>query len=173
MGPQTITLPKSILYRVEFVIYGLAFAVPLFVAGPQLLTGTIVNYLLFIYALLFPKKNFIPIAVLPSIAALSHGILFGSYTPFLLYFLPFIWLGNIVLIKIVMSLDKKVPLSFALLISSIAKVFVLFFAATFYFQLQIVPQIFLTAMGILQLYTALAGGIMAIITFHVIKKQYE
>ena len=72
-----------------------------------------------------------------------------------------------------MSLDKKVPLSFALLISSIAKVFVLFFAATFYFQLQIVPQIFLTAMGILQLYTALAGGIMAIITFHVIKKQYE
>jgi hypothetical protein len=172
MEPKTIALPRSVLFSFEIAIYAIAFTVPLLVAGPQWLTGTLVNYFLFMYALAFPKKNFVAIAVLPSIAALGHGVLFGPFTPFLIYFLPFIWIGNIVLIKVFLALNKKMNIPFAVFLSSFVKVLVLFLAASIYFQLNIVPRMFLSSMGIIQLYTALAGGIVALMTLKLIKK-YE
>lgn len=170
MESKTIALPQSIFFLFEIAIYAVSFTVPLLVAGPQWLTGTAVNGLLFIYAMAFPKKNFVTIAVLPSIAALGHGILFGPFTPFLIYFLPFIWIGNIVLMKLFLVLNKKMYIPFAVFLSSLVKVLVLFFAASIYFQLHIVPRMFITSMGIIQLYTALAGGIIGFISFRLIKK---
>jgi len=171
MEPKTIALPKSVLFQYEIGIYAIAFAVPLLVSGPQWVTGTVVNSLLFMYAMAFPQKNFIAIAILPSIAALGHGVLFGSYTPFLLYFLPFIWLGNIGLMKLFSVLRKKMPFPRVLLFSSSAKVLILYVAASLYYQLSIVPELFLTSMGIIQLYTALAGGIVAFTSFKLITKH--
>ncbi len=71
-----------------------AFAIPFFVSGPQWLTGTAVNCLLILAAARLPQRFVWPVIILPSLGALAHGALFGPFTPFLLFFVPFIWIGN-------------------------------------------------------------------------------
>lgn len=170
MEPKTIALPKSILFQFEIGIYAIAFAVTFLVSGPQWLTGTLVNYLLFMYISAFPKKNIVTIAVLPSIAAVGHGVLFGPATPFLLYFLPFIWIGNLGLMKLFAFLLGKTSFSTAVLVSSIVKVVILFVAASVYFQAGIVPKLFLSSMGIIQFFTAVSGGMLSLISLKLMKK---
>ncbi|MEK7664636.1 MAG: hypothetical protein AAB361_00675 [Patescibacteria group bacterium] len=130
-------------------IFSLSFFVPFFLGHPQWLVGTIVNACLFLTAIFLPKKFFLPLIIFPSLGVLARGLVFGPFTPFLIYFLPFIWLGNLVLI----------------LIS----------AANIYFKFHIVPQMFLQAMGQNQLLTALAGGIISfiILQFLLLNQNYE
>jgi hypothetical protein len=40
----------------------------------------------------------IPFVMLPSIAAVAHGVLFGSFSVFLVYMMPAIWIGNFLLV---------------------------------------------------------------------------
>jgi len=169
MSAKTVALPESLLLRFDLILTIAAFLVPLLVSGPQWLTGTLVNFFLLAFASELPKKNLLPIIVLPSLGALGHGVLFGTYTPFLLYFLPFIWLGNFALVSIFKSVNSSVSPFVGVLAGSVAKVCVIYFAALFYFQLSIVPSLFLVAMGIIQLYTALAGGILLLITRNLYK----
>src|SRR3989344_4606098 len=60
----------------------------------QLLVGTIVNALLAGSALYLSFGKSLPVIILPSIAALASGFVFNSFTPFLAFLLPAIWLGN-------------------------------------------------------------------------------
>jgi len=127
-----------------------AFFVPFAFGHPQWLVGTIVNACLFASAIFLPKKYFIPLAVLPSLGVLARGLIFGPFTFFLIYFLPFIWLGNLVLILVFRKTN--------FVVASFAKFLFLFIIANLYFKFSIVPAAFLTAMGFNQLATALAGG---------------
>ena len=170
MTAKTVALPKLLLFRLDLVLTIGAFLVPLFVSGPQWLTGTLVNFFLLVFASELPKKNILPIVVLPSLGAIAHGALFGSYTPFLLYFLPFIWLGNYALVTVFKSVNLFTSPAAGILAGSVAKVAVIYLAATIYFKLSIVPALFLSAMGMVQLYTALAGGALFIVTHILIKK---
>jgi len=172
MEPKPITLQKPFVVPFELLIYTIIFTIPLVLSGPQWITGTLVNYLLLMYAITFPKKNIILIAVLPSIAALGNSILFGLLTPFLLYFLPFIWIGNIVLMKFVRYCYPRKCLTRALFLSAATKSIIIFSAAAIYFHFEIVPRIFLYSMGIMQLYTAFAGGLLTFITLKILKKKY-
>lgn len=172
-------------------IFCLAFFVPFLLGGPQWLVGTMVNTCLFLAVLFLPKKYYLPIVIFPSLGVLARGLIFGPFTPFLVYFLPFIWLGNFILMfvfgKICEFLIKRDPTSFNLdklfskflevgsLIAfpALAKFTVLFFAANIYFKFNFVPKIFLATMGMNQLLTAVYGGIIAYLIFIGLNKFYE
>jgi len=159
---EAVSQTKPLIYRLETLLWSVAFLTPLLVAGPQWLVGTMVNAYLFVGAVKLDKKNLLPLIFLPSIGALGHGVLFGPLTLFLIYFMPFIWLGNWVLVTIFSKLRKKTNQTVGLFVGTGVKALVLFLAANVYVGFKIVPSIFLTAMGWVQLGTALLGGILAL-----------
>jgi len=159
-------LDKANLLPLEIVLPALAFSIPLFISGPQLLTGSLVNCLLFLVALSkFGKKTILAVALLPSLGALSHGLLFGSSTIFLAYFLPFIMLSNLLLIYFFATFTKNIPHFLAIFMSSLIKAAFLYSFATIYFGLNLVPKLFLSSMGLFQFFTALMGGFLALTIF--------
>ncbi|MBI5126964.1 hypothetical protein HZA76_00720 [Candidatus Roizmanbacteria bacterium] len=156
MKTETVTIDKTALSSLNLVLPVLAFIIPFFVSGPQILTGSLVNCFLFLSAAYSSKRTSSAVIFLPSIAALLNGLVFGKFTPFLAYFLPFIWIGNFILI----STYKKNPTFVGMILSALLKSLFLFIFAFVFFKLSIVPQIFLTAMGLFQFFTAIFGGIL-------------
>jgi len=100
------------------------------------------------------------------LGVLSRGIIFGPLTMFLVYFLPFIWSGNLALILVFRKLFPHLNYFFSVLFSAAAKFLILFIAANVYFEFALAPKIFLQLMGINQFLTALAGGIISWIIFN-------
>lgn len=146
-----ITAAVKILF---FVI--VLFCLPLFLSGPQLLIWSIVNLLLIWAARKLSRSKARPLAFVPSIAAVLHGVIFWPFTIFLIYMMPAIRLGNLALMYIISHVSHK-PL--AVLIWWIAKAWLLFFVAYVLIQNGFLPNIFLEAMGIIQLVTALIGWV--------------
>lgn len=173
MDTKQVALAKTELLNMEIVLPVIAFVIPLTVSGPQWLTGAVVNTLLFLYAAKSSNKNLLLISIIPSIGALSHGVLFGKFTFFLLYFLPFIWVGNIVMMKSFTKLKKFMPIAIAVILSSSFKTMVIYLSAFIYYRLHIVPQLFLTSMGVIQFYTAIFGGILALTIIKLINFKNE
>lgn len=169
MDTKTEALTISKLLTLELLLPVAAFAIPFFVAGPQLLTGSEVNALLILTAVK-SKRNVYAVAILPSLGALAHGVLFGPYTPFLVPFLPVIWLSNMVLIKLFLFLQKRTYPVVSLIMSGLCKTALLFIAASFFLQLHLVPPLFVTSMGVFQFITAIMGGLTALFALRFIKK---
>ena len=158
-------LPISVsIVDTELIFLGLAllsFVVPFSLGHPQLLVGTLVNATLFASVILLQRKLFLPIIILPSIGVVSRGLIFGPFTPFLIYFLPFIWLGNL---SLVLVFKKSFPFFGYLLsaiLASFVKLLILFSFANLFFRFNLVPRLFLSAMGINQLITACLGGLFS------------
>lgn len=148
---------ETILYTV------IAFCIPLFLAHPQLLVGTVVNAMLITSALNLRSYRLFPVIIAPSLGALSAGLLFGSFTVFLLYLIPFIWIGNTIIVLGFkwLKLHKKYNYAITLIASSAAKALFLFGSAYLLFSLGLIPVQLLAAMGLIQLTTAISGGILA------------
>ncbi len=150
--------------NLELILYSTAvFLIPLLVSHPQMLTGTLVNALLIMAALHFRGWKAAPIVILPSIGAVLGGMLFGPFTIFIVYMMPVIWIGNFVLVYLFKYLHMTMNLNYwaALGGSALAKSALLFGAAFLLVNASVIPAVFLTAMGVLQLGTAIAGGIVA------------
>ncbi len=143
-----------------YIYWILSFCIPLFLSSPQIITGTLINCFFFLAVDRVSKKEIIPLIILPSLGALSHGILFGPQTAFLLYFLPFIWLGNFTLVW-VFSKTKSQPYILRVIVSSLLKYLFLQGFAYIYFYAKIVPQLFVSSMGYIQFFTAIGGGFIA------------
>jgi len=158
MYTKIVSISRTIHFS-QILVPVAIFTIPFCLAGPQILVGTLVNALLFYSARKSDQKFLFAICAMPSLAALAHGVLFAKFTPLLLYFLPFIWLGNIVLIKTFQSVNGVLPVK--VVISAIFKTLILYLSALIFFKLQIIPQLFVTSMGIVQLVTALFGGTLA------------
>lgn len=156
---QTTSIQKSISIF-SITLYALAFCIPFFFSAQQLITGTIINCLLFLSATRLSKKEVLPVVTLPSIATLLHGVLFGPQTVFLFYFLPFVWLGNYALVHVFVSSGSK-SYWLRIALSAAAKYLLLQACAQLYYHNGIVPQVFLVSMGYIQLITALVGGALA------------
>lgn len=170
MDTKDIAITKAALFPYSYVFTGLAFAIPLLISGPQLLTGTLVNCLLFLSAYYLSRKNQGLMAVGPSIGALLNGLIFGTFTPYLAYLLPFIWISNMLLMNSFLALKNQGSVT-RIILSSILKSAFLFVFAFAFFRLGLVPKIFLTAMGVFQLATALMGGALFLSIKKVISKQ--
>jgi hypothetical protein len=164
---------NSIKENIEMIIYSsLCLFIPMILSHPQFLVGTIVNCALVLAALNLKFYKTLPIIILPSIGVLISGLLFGSLTNFLIYFIPFIWLGNFILVFSVKKLSMYKLSTFGIIpFAAFLKAIFLFGSAYLMFQFGLVPKMFLGAMGITQFYTAFSGGIIAIF-IHKSKKYF-
>jgi len=146
----------------RFSSYGvLLFLIPIFLSH-QLIVGVIVNALIIRAAFDHSLKKVLVLCLLPSLAVVSTGFLFGGLTSFLLLVLPFIWISNFIIAfvskKLFLGQKKNYFLSTAL--GSIAKTIFLFVSVAILFLFGLVPAIFLTAFGIMQLFTAESGALI-------------
>jgi len=151
---------------VEMIIYAtISFSLPFLLGHEQLLVGSVVNCALVLAALNLKGARLLPVIILPSIGAYLAGLIFGAASSALLYMLPFIWLGNAVLVLCIkyFVLDKKTNRIAALGFGATAKAAFLFLSALALLSFTMVPAAFLTAMGIFQLMTALLGGGAALV----------
>ena len=158
--------------NIELVIYSaLCLFIPFFLGHNQFLIGTIVNASLILAALNLKKYKLLPIILLPSIGVFSRNLIFGNFTMFLVYMIPFIWIGNSILVLTFkkFSLVKKFNKGFTLVLAASLKTLFLFLAAFVLVKSSILPTIFLTTMGLMQFYTAVTGGILAL-SLHQVKK---
>lgn len=141
-----------------------SFFIPLLIGHPQIVVGITVNIALIMAAMNLKHYKILPVIILPSLGVLSRGLLFGPFTVFLLYMIPFIWIGNYLLVYFIKSLyvDKKKNYLFSLGVASGVKALFLFVTAFILFSLGLVPVVFLTAMGVMQFVTAFGAGFIAI-----------
>ncbi len=151
--------------NLEMVIYAaICFFVPFFMGHPQIVVGVVVNAALIMAALNIRDYRLLPITIFPSLGVLSRGLIFGPFTIYLVYMIPFIWLGNAILVysfkrfNLGMGLNKMVTL----VLGAVLKTAFLFGSAFILVKLAILPPVFLTAMGLMQLTTALIGGAIAL-----------
>lgn len=172
MDEETTAIHIKSLTIHQNAIIGLTFLIPFLISGPQLLTGSLVNFLLILGARYVDRKNHLAMSVLPSIAAVLNGLIFGKFTIFLVYFLPFIWLGNFILIKSILFFKEKSSLPLSLVFSVILKTIILYAVAQIFFKFKFVPEIFLTAMGAFQLATGIIGGVVFLVINKLLKVKY-
>lgn len=160
---QEYFIRNSYQYFEMFFYSLLGFLIPMFIGHPQLFVGITVNTMLILTALNLRDYKLLPIIILPSLGVLSRGLIFGPFSIFLLYMIPFIWIGNTILIYSIKLFKLKLKLNYwiSLVISSLLKTGFLFISALIMFKLGLVPVIFLTAFGIMQAITAFSGGIIA------------
>jgi len=168
--PVILSASPSVLVFIGLSI--LSFSIPFSLSHLQWLVGTIVNACLFLAAVFLPGKFILPLIILPSLGVLSRGIIFGPLTMSLVYFLPFIWLANLVLLLIFKRFFLHLNYFFSVFIAVIAKFLFLFVIASIYFEFAFVPKIFLQSMGINQFLTALAGGLISWIIFNFYAKSH-
>lgn len=145
------------------LLYILAFSFPFILKEPQLLVGSCINFLLILSIKQFKFKEILPVLFLPSISSYIYGILFGGATYFLLYLIPLIGIANGIYVYSYKNLN--------ILLASAFKSVFLFVSVYILFRLEMLPQIFLTTMGIVQLATALIGGISAHILLKVVERK--
>lgn len=152
-----------------FLLAGAGFLVPFLLGHNQLLVGSVVNAMLFSSAFFLRGRKILPLVLMPSLGAVAGGLLFGNLTVFLIYMVPFIWLGNLSLVFLVKLLNLRMKMNYWLgaVIASSAKALLLFSCAFALYSFGLVPALFLTAMGIMQLCTALAGSALAFPLKHV------
>lgn len=135
----------------------LAFAIPFLFSHPQAVTGVLVNAFLVVAALSMKGRSVVPVILLPSIGALANGILFGPLTIFLIYLIPFIWIGNFVLVYLVKKLMGGHGYWLSGGIASVVKAGAIFLPAYGLYLGGVLPEAMLVPMGLLQLGTALGG----------------
>lgn len=144
-----------------------------FVLHLQLLTGPIINAILIVTLIVVGIRSALVVALIPSMMALAGGLLPLVLAPTI----PFIMLSNVLMLLCVdwlynRSFDVK-GFGLGVIIGSSVKSIFLFVLASFVIRLignpiatQMVPKLF----GILQLATALAGGLIAFVFLKFIKR---
>ncbi|MBN1373911.1 hypothetical protein JW962_01065 [Candidatus Dojkabacteria bacterium] len=145
-----------------YLLWGSLFFVVPSLGLPQLVTGIVVNALLAYGVLSFGYKKTFPLTIFPSLISVALGLLFGPFTIFLLYFVPVIILANNLYVIILNRYAKGNNIA-KYILPSVVKSGVLFLAAYVFVKLGIVPGVFLTTMGLIQLVTATVGLLIGIV----------
>jgi hypothetical protein len=128
----------------------------------QLIVGTIVNAILIKSALSINSKKVFLLSLIPSSAVFFGGVLFANLTFQIALMLPFIWMGNFVLMFLIKKwiVENRGEYFVSTFVSSICKNFVLFSAAFVLVYFGLVPVIFLTMFGLMQFITAMSGAVL-------------
>ncbi len=145
-----------------------AFLIPIIFAKlatfpSQIIIGTAVNFLLAYVALNYDIKKAGPIILLPSFGMLISGIIFGALSIYLIYLIPVIWVGNYLYVYLIqyIKLGYKKSYFISLFAGSLAKSGLLTAITLLFVFSGFVPQIMLLSMSLMQLVTALSGGLFA------------
>jgi hypothetical protein len=167
-------LYKRIYQQYEFFVYVcLSFFVPFFIGHPQLVIGSLVNFFLIRTAQYYDIKYVLTICVLPSIGVFFAGTIFGVNSPFLIYYLPFIWFSNLTYIYVYKKqiFLKKNNKFFASIKASLIKTSILLGVTTTFVFIFGFPKMFFIAMGALQLITAVIGSFGSNIVYSLENKK--
>ncbi len=163
---------KSFVLRDEFLVrikwiesvgYGLlCFFLPFVLShsSQQLLLGSIVNSAIILAAIRLNWKQSMPAILLPSLGVLAAGVLFGSLTQFLLFLVPFIWIGNALLAFSFKHFSKK-NYAFKAVFGAAVKSVFLGVSVLALVSFSLVPSALLLPMSLMQFLTALLGSVIA------------
>lgn len=165
---------EKISEEMQCLIFSIAaFLLPFSIGHPQVIVGVFVNMLLVLTAFNLKGYKTLPIILLPSLAVLSRGLIFGQFTHFLIYTIPFIWIGNLFLVFVFKYMHFKQNWNkYLSLLASIAiKVVVLYLPTVMLIKSNVLPDIFAASMGVLQIYTAITGCTLALIFQKMIKSK--
>ena len=124
---------------------------------PQPITGPLINTILYLTALLVGSWSGIIIGICTPVIAFMRGILPPPLGPMI----PFIALGNGVLV-VVFSLLKGKNKILGIITASLVKYLILFTAVSYIVD---VPDKIAKVMSLPQLFTALSGGVIAILVY--------
>jgi hypothetical protein len=151
----------------------IGFIVHFFFKNPQLLLGITIDTLLVLAALNLRGKKLIPIIVLPSIGAVLGSFVFHNMTFMIFSFVPVLWLSNTLFIFIFkwVYLERKVNFFLTLFIAAVTNYLFLTLTAYAFVVYGLAPEIFMVSMGTIQLFTAIAGGILAFLIVNVKLKK--
>jgi len=167
MNTQTLTIKKEVVV-IFIALISVAVGAPL-LFKQQFITGPIVNATLILGTVLLSSREGILIGLLPSTIALGAGII----SPVLAPMIPFVILGNAILV-LTFTYLSKVNYWLGAIAGSALKFAFLYFTSTLVIKLvvnqQVAPAIAQT-MNWPQLVTALAGSIIAFAILKVVKKK--
>lgn len=149
-------------------------------ANSQLIVGTIVNAALITAAInLKGWKKIVGIVTLPSISNLLGGYVFKTASPYMIYMIPAIWIGNFVLVYayklILVSKQKNYFLAGSIGVAiKVAIIFVCFnILNAFAIFPEKVATMFKIAMGSTQAITATCGVLVSFFIYSPIKNLKE
>jgi hypothetical protein len=165
---KILALNKIIVSDLAIFSLFLAVAILAPLAGNQLVTGIIVNAVLFVSCVVLGVRGAILLALIPSVFALASGIL----PPALVPMIPFIMLGNVILILIFDFLKNK-NFWLGMVSGAILKFIFLYNIFFVVVNLIIKKEIAQSAAAMMswpQLLTALFGGGVAYLTLRFFKK---
>jgi len=129
---------------------------------PQFITGPLVNTVLYLAAMIVGWQGGIIIGIFTPVIAAMRGILPPPLTPLI----PFIALGNTMLVMVFFLLKSKNKIA-GIIIASVVKFLVLVSAVKLLVQ---VPPAIARMMSFPQLVTALAGGFVALLIMNILKR---
>ena len=153
--------------------FSIATILPFFL-HQQLITGPIINAMLFLAVVFLGLRWAIILSFIPSIMALTGGLLL----PFLTPIVPFIMLSNIIMVFLFAkfyNLNANISINFwqGVLTGSLAKSFFLMicgFLVLNYFKNPQAVKLAVSALGVLQFGTAVVGGSIAFGFLKFVKK---
>jgi len=155
---KTISLTKVGSKALLFAVFlAIALAAPFI--GVQIITGSIVNAVLFVSTGLLGITSGILIGFLPSIISLFAGLFPVTFYPMV----PYIIIGNAILVLTFGVLAKK-HFVLGVILAAFLKFLFLFLSSSLvvsFFVGDSFPKAVVAMMGYPQLITALAGGVIA------------
>lgn len=134
----------------------------------QFISGPMVNAILFIVTVMLGLRSGLIFSFVPSVIALIGGLL----PVFLVPFIPFIMLSNIIMVSVFHNLRLK-NIKLAIVVSAILKFIFLAVASKLFFEFFLnstMSQTIAYMMSWNQLYSALLGGIIAYTFLKIIKR---
>lgn len=165
---KILTIKKELVFvLVQFgLLLGVVIVAPFFHNQP--ISGPVVNAMLFISVSLLGVQAAVLIALIPSLVALSIGLLPAVLAPMV----PFIMMGNIIMILSFNYLKQK-NFWLAIVSSSFLKFIFLFLASSVVINLLLKKEVASAVVAMMswpQFITALAGGVLAFLILKSIKK---
>jgi len=168
---KTLTLDKVQISKktaIFSILVGIAIVLPALIHRQEI-TGPIINATLFLAAYFLSPDVAIFVGLLPSIVALSSGLLPAVLAPMV----PFIMISNGILI-LCFYYFKKVNYWLGVIVASLLKFLFLFGTSFLVMNLllkkELAPKV-AQMMGPIQLATALAGGIIAFLVLKALRKK--
>ena len=169
---EELNKKKEILLTIILAL--ISFITPTFLASvipvhSQLIVGSIVNAMIIISALKIKGFKNIFVITMPSISTIMSGYIFKTASIYMIYMIPFIWLGNFLLLYLYKFLFLKKEKNYFLtgIISILLKVLVIFIGFLILKSFNIFPSktvnVLEAAMSITQIYTAFIGMLVAYI----------
>ncbi len=167
---RSLLVNKSL--RLSLVFSSLIFFVPSFV-HQQFLTGPIVNALLILSFLYLGKNKALFLALIPSTVALSRGLLPLALAPMV----PFIMISNCLYILVFAQFQTQSQIKnfgAILLASAVKTLFLISISKLLMVNILAAPLAAKVAvmMSWPQLWTAVVGGVMALLISNALKKKY-